>query len=122
MSAIETLLIVDDEEELVRLYQELLSAKGFKCIGAKSGNEALKIYKETKIDLILSDVRMRDGDGLYLLDELNKLGKSNTIFILMTGYADFSDETVIAKGAAKLLKKPIKIKSLVELIESFNSK
>ena len=64
-----TVLIVDDEPSLRELLREVFSLERTgRILTASSGNEALKIIRTTKVDAVISDVRMPDGDGIALLD------------------------------------------------------
>ena len=56
-------LVVDDEERIVQLYEELLHAKGYATLAARSGREALALAAERKPDLIILDAMMPDIDG-----------------------------------------------------------
>ena len=67
-------LIVDDDDDVGVMLSVFLELAGIKSIEAKSGNEALEILKHNKdINFVISDVRMANGSGVYLLEELRKL-------------------------------------------------
>lgn len=112
-------LLVDDEIELLEAMQELLMAYDFDVTTATSGNIALEVLEKEKFDLILSDVRMADGDGLYFLEKLDKSLEQTPIFFFMTGFADFSAEEVAKKGAYGILNKPVAIDELIENLPEY---
>ena len=62
-----TILIVDDEIDLRDSIAFDYKRKGFNVLVASSGNEAFEIVKKNKVNVVLSDVRMPDGDGIELL-------------------------------------------------------
>src|SRR4051794_22683902 len=62
------ILVVDDEDELRDLLGYILTSKGYQVMLARGGNDALKQLKVADVDVIVSDIRMPDGDGLSLLD------------------------------------------------------
>ena len=114
------LLIVDDNKEFVEVQKELLEAHGFDVIAAYSGNEGLEALSRLTVDMVISDISMPDGDGVYLLEESKKLTDC-PIVVLMTGHSDISEADLLVKGAAALLKKPVKIADLVEKIHNLSS-
>ncbi|HRI06657.1 MAG TPA: response regulator [Nannocystaceae bacterium] len=82
------LLIVDDEKSIVTTLEE--SFRGlFKIYTATSGPDALKIFKDNDIHLIVSDQRMPDMTGIELFSRIKEINP-NTIRILLTGYADIN--------------------------------
>lgn len=66
------LLLVDDDLSLLKLLGMRLSSEGFKVTTAESGPEALKILQKEKLDLVISDLRMDEMDGMALFDEIQK--------------------------------------------------
>ncbi len=104
------ILIVDDTADFLSLIAEDIRDAGYQVLTANSGNQALNIYidaqkEHPKIDAILSDVQMPDGDGIHLLRTIRKLNQRIPIF-LMTG--GFSIDEIEAKklGANNLFMKP----------------
>jgi two-component system, NtrC family, response regulator HydG len=119
MAGRKKVLIVEDNEEYNNDLKELLEEYELEILTAYSGNEALKIIQaagEGAIDLILSDVKMPDGDGVFLLKELSKIGFKKPIFVFLTGYADFLEEDIIKLGATALFSKPLDVNKLLMLM------
>lgn len=82
------LLIVEDEEILVKILSEKLISEGFQIICAKDGNEGLKIALEKHPDLILLDLLMPNCDGITMLKELrNDAWGSRASVIVLTNVA-----------------------------------
>ncbi len=106
-----SVLLVDDEEALLQPLVEVLEDLGYTVTPAKSGNEALAIFKSTPIDLVVTDVRMPNGDGNWLGKQLRSLDP-NLQIIFMSGYADFSDLCMIVNNHAySFLQKPFGLDS-----------
>ncbi|HHT9139031.1 MAG TPA: HD domain-containing phosphohydrolase, partial [Candidatus Wunengus sp. YC60] len=82
-----TILIVDDEENILNTLERLLEDEGYKLFFANSGNKGLEIIKQEDIQLIISDHRMPGMDGLKFLNETKKISP-DTIRVMLTGYAD----------------------------------
>ena len=83
----ETILVVDDEVNLLALAKEILSNNGYNVYIASSGEEALGILKEKKINLVLSDIVMPEMDGYDLAHEI-KIRHPRTLIQLVSGFND----------------------------------
>jgi CheY-like chemotaxis protein len=104
-----TILIVDDEADLRNTISFDFLRKGYNVLTASSGNGALKILSEKKVDLILSDVRMADGDGIELLNQVksnNKTGGDNPVVIFITAISDLSLNYAFEHGVDAVFPKP----------------
>ena len=76
------LLLVDDDPSLLKLLGMRLSSEGFKVTTAESGPEALKLLQKEKIELVISDLRMDEMDGMALFDEIQKQHPNLPVIIL----------------------------------------
>ena len=83
----ETILIIDDEDDILALLSSLLENEGYKIITACNGREGLEKFQEHNPDLILSDVKMPVKDGIEVLREI-KTKESDTEVIILTGHSD----------------------------------
>lgn len=101
------ILVVDDDTFLCNILRTFLSKQGFIVKEAYSFFEALKIIKQDQIDIVITDFRLPDKDGIELLKEI-KILSPTTIVILMTGYADIKMAVkAIKMGAFEYIAKPI---------------
>jgi len=105
------ILVIDDEELITKSLLRLLSAEGYNVAVAKNGSEALDRVKEADFDLIVSDVRMPELDGIETIRQirayLEKSNKNQIPEILITGYADKEKyETAMNLKVADYLYKP----------------
>ena len=111
------ILIVDDEIALLELINEVLSKQGYQTYCAENAEEALKIIKSQKIDLVLSDIIMPKTNGYQLAKTIQRYDPK-IIIQLMSG---FDDEHVIDDNNhqlhSKQLTKPIKIRVLLERVK-----
>ena len=82
-----TILIVDDEENILKSLERLLEDEGYKMFFANSGDNGLEIIKREDIQMVISDHRMPGMDGIKFLSEIKKI-LPDTIRIMLTGYAD----------------------------------
>lgn len=101
------ILIVDDSKDDQDILKEFISSQPkARFLLASSGQEALETLKNEKIDLIISDYHMKNGDGLWLLQKLKKL-KDPPRCILITGEQRFSENYFVDLGAASVCFKPL---------------
>ena len=109
------IFLVEDEVLVLRtLKQKILSLDAsYEIIGtATNGLEAYGRILESKPDVVLSDIRMPDMDGITLLEKLQSAG-FRAITVLVSGYADFSfAQSAIRLGVQDYLLKPVELESL----------
>lgn len=98
-------MIVDDEPLLRKALARDLERAGFSTLVAPSGNEASGLALREPVDLVITDVRMADGDGLGLLAELQRYQPELPV-ILITGYAEVSVLEALQRGAEMMFSKP----------------
>jgi two-component system response regulator GlrR len=67
------LLLVDDDPGLLKLLGMRLTSEGYSVVTAESGAEALRILARDKVELVVSDLRMDEMDGLQLFSEIQKV-------------------------------------------------
>ena len=100
------ILVVDDERDICRALEFLLSREGYKVSTAYSGDDALKKFKEYRFDLVLTDLKMEGMSGIELLEKIKEIDPS-TIVIIMTAYASVDSAVeAMKKGAADYIVKP----------------
>jgi diguanylate cyclase (GGDEF)-like protein len=83
----ETILIIEDEPDILELLSGLLASEGYTIITACNGREGLDKFQEHNPDLIMTDVRMPIMDGIEVLREV-KTKESDTEVIILTGHSD----------------------------------
>ncbi len=112
------ILIVDDEELIVELLQDYFEDKNFDVVTAFSGNTAFQILKnDSSTKMVVSDIRMGDGTGVDLLNQMQGLGKSKPPLVFVSGFSEITEEEAIEKGAVAYLHKPIDRKELLEVVK-----
>jgi len=113
------LLLVDDEENIVRALVRLLRREGYKILTANSGAEGLEILKQNEVGVILSDQRMPEMNGTEFLSRVKEL-YPDTVRIVLSGYTDLNSVTdAINHGAIyKFLTKPWDDELLKENIQN----
>ncbi len=113
-------LIVEDEKDLRLNLEDILQFNGFEVKSAENGLEGYKMAVEFEPDIIISDVRMPEMDGLELLKKLQDNPITKTIpFIFLTAKVESEDiRTGMALGADDYITKPFKIEDVINTINS----
>ena len=111
------ILIVEDNVGLSQIQKDWLSQAGYEAVTAMNEPIARSLIRKTQFDLILSDVRLPEGDGISLLEWLRK-EKKDIPFIITTEYVSVPDVVrTIKLGARDYLPKPVHRDYLLELAE-----
>lgn len=82
-----TILLVDDEPNVIKALRRLLSETDNKILHAESGPKGLELFNQEPIQLVISDYRMPEMNGVKFLNEVKKL-YPDTIRVILSGYAD----------------------------------
>lgn len=105
------ILVVDDEPEIVDTLKDYLSGKGYKVIGALSGEEALDILEKEKTDLILMDIMMPGIKGTEV-SRIIKQKYPSVKVIILTGYPKETEELLRENILEGMFTKPIRLQEL----------
>lgn len=97
-----TILLVDDEPNILKALQRLLRPEGYKILLAESGADGLIMMATEKVDLIISDMRMPEMDGAMFLSLVRKRWP-DTMRLLLTGHADMT-QTVSAINQGEIYR------------------
>ncbi len=113
-----SILLVDDEEDIVEFLSYNLAKEGYKVITAHNGVKAIEKAKKHRPTLILMDVMMPEVDGISAVQEIRKMEElNNTIIVFLTARAeDYSQIAGFEAGADDYVTKPIKPKVLISRI------
>lgn len=108
-SSLKTVLIVDDDDKDVKLYQHSLLEEGYRVLVAKNGHEALSILKQQIVDLVLLDLILPDINGHEVCAEMRKEHRDRTIqIVIITCVEDIETKVKSLEiGADEFLVKPI---------------
>ena len=112
-----SLLLVDDDPSLLKLLGMRLTSEGFRVTTAESGAEALRVLHRERIDLVLSDLRMDEMDGMALFAEIQKFQPGMPVIIL-TAHGSIPDAVAATQqGVFSVLTKPVDRDALYKAID-----
>ncbi|MCM8781361.1 MAG: sigma-54 dependent transcriptional regulator, partial [Candidatus Omnitrophica bacterium] len=113
------ILVVDDEPLVRSSLSELLTLSGYTVSTANNGREALEILDTYNVDLVITDIKMPQIDGIQLLREIKSKFKETAV-ILITGYGSIENAVEAMKeGAYDYITKPIMDSEIKIIIERF---
>ncbi len=110
-------LVVDDEEKLASNLKVFLELNGYEVFVGNDGEEGLKLAKEYKPDLIISDIMMPVMDGYTMLKELKMDDDLANIPIIMLTAKDGLSDLCEIEGSAQFLVKPFDLNLLLEVVK-----
>lgn len=112
-----SLLLVDDDPSLLKLLGMRLTSEGFRVTTAESGAEALRVLHRERIDLVLSDLRMDEMDGMALFAEIQQFQPGMPVIIL-TAHGSIPDAVAATQqGVFSFLTKPVDRDALYKAID-----
>ncbi len=118
------ILIVEDEESLLKLESILLISKGFEVKGAQNGRAALEAVAEDKPDLVLLDIMLPEIDGFEVCRQLKSDPATRHIPVIMLTAKKSREDMVRSEkvGADWYITKPFKSAMVIETIQRFLAK
>lgn len=120
MSERKTILFLDDETDILLLMKGLFEAEGFTVHTSETGEDALRILNEHRVDIILADLKLPVMDGFQFFNCVRKIPSYvSTPFLFVTA---FNDKSAIDQaneiGASGYITKPFDIDELVQTIHT----
>ena len=111
------ILVVDDDTSFCLLLKTFLQKRGYDVVTAFNGNDALQELNKNFFDIVLTDIRLPDSDGLEILKSITQKGLKTQV-ILMTGYTDIKTAVNAMKiGAFEYVGKPINPDEILHTIQ-----
>jgi len=104
-----TILVVDDEEAIRNLVVTFLSKLEHLCFTAVDGLDALNKMKENRIDVVVTDVKMPNMDGITLIAKILERYPECPIMVMTAFDEEYSAGTAISVGASEFIRKPFSL-------------
>jgi len=111
------IMVIDDEPLMRITVRDALMAEGYKVVTAETGEKGLEILGEERVDILLTDLKLPDKDGIQILREVKALNQETEV-ILMTAYGTIDSAVMAMKeGACDYLTKPFSLDELLLLVK-----
>jgi CheY-like chemotaxis protein len=116
-----TIMVVDDNPDIITIVKTILEGKGYSVLSASSGVELLNLLKSQKPDLIILDIMMPEMDGYQAMRQIREMKEFRTLpLIALTAKAMKGDrEKCIEAGASDYIAKPINNAHLLSMLKSW---
>ena len=116
-----TILIVEDNELNMKLFNDLLQAHGYNTVQTMDGRDAIKLAREHKPDLVLMDIQLPEISGLEVTKMMKADDELKSIpVVAVTAFAMKGDEDKIREGGCEgYIAKPISVPTFLETINKF---
>ena len=113
-----SVIVIDDDEDTVRLFSEFLEENNIKVIGnGFDGVTAVKLFKKTKPDVVLIDLNMPNGSGFYAIKKIKDIDP-NAKIIAVSADGSYQTEEKLDKLQIPLIQKPFKMDKVISVIEN----
>ena len=113
----EKMLIIDDEEIVLKSCRKIFEAEGFNVTTTVNPQEGLKLVSESHFDVILVDWMMPGFDGMDVVEEIDKRSPNSTV-VMISGYPSVGRATeAMKRGAMDYLAKPFRPEEVVEVVK-----
>jgi len=116
-----TVLIIEDDDLNMKLFNDLLQAEGYDTVQAKDGRQAVDLVRETRPDLILMDIQLPEISGIELTKTIKADAALKDIpIVAVTAFAMKGDEERILEGGCDgYIAKPISVPNFLETVAQF---
>ena len=115
-----TVLVVEDDLDLIGIYKEILELHKFDVHTAINGQEGVEKFKQAKPSLVIMDGDMPVMDGYEAFKEIKSIDKNANV-VIVTGFSEFEPKSqeAIKQGLIKVISKPLGVDELLELAKKY---
>ena len=114
-----SVIIIDDDRDIVETMSEILEIYGMKVVGkGYNGKEAVELFQKLKPNLTILDFKMPEFDGLYALKQIRKIDSVANVIIVSGDIPETVTKEIQQAKPTKIFTKPIDVKVIVELFSS----
>ena len=110
-----TILVCDDDADVLDVLVDAFKDAGSQVVTASGSEEAWSLLQKNKVDCVLSDIRMSDGNGIDLAKKIHSHFKEIPL-LLMTGFQDYKGSSLQDIGVEAIFFKPFVIEDIVETV------
>ena len=115
-----TVLVVEDDVDLIGIYKEILELHEFDVQTALNGEEGIEKFKQTKPSLVIMDGDMPVLNGYEAFKKIKEIDKDANV-VIVTGFSEFEpkNQEVIKQGLIKVISKPLGVDELLTLAKKY---
>ncbi len=115
-----TVLVVEDDIDLIGIYKEILELHEFDVQTALNGEEGIEKFKQTKPSLVIMDGDMPVLNGYEAFKKIKEIDKDANV-VIVTGFSEFEpkNQEVIKQGLIKVISKPLGVDELLTLAKKY---
>ena len=115
-----TILVVEDDIDLIGIYKEILELHGFDVQTALNGEEGVEKFKQTKPSLVIMDADMPVLNGYKAFKQIKEIDKNANV-VIITGFSELEpkNQEVIKLGLIKIISKPLGVDELLNLAKKY---
>lgn len=119
---LKTVLVIDDNPDVLSLFVELLELKKFQVVGTgRNGKEAVAQFEKLKPDITFLDVVMPNTDGIYALDLIREINPNAVVVMITTDLSQDTAKRLEDLKATAVIYKPFDINDLVKIVDEIES-
>lgn len=112
------ILVIDDQRAIRTSLKDILELEGHEITLAENGIEGLETFKSGKFDIVITDIKMPEMDGMEVLDKVMEI-KPDTTIIMISGHGDIDTAVeAIKKGAYDFIEKPLDLNRLLITVKN----
>jgi len=116
LSYAKTVLVVDDDPNILSAFQDFFRKEGCSIISSSSAESAMELLKQHSVDLIITDIRLKEQSGLTFLLEVKRVWRGLPV-IVMTGYPEVITENDVKHyGADFFFQKPLNLEKFRDAV------
>ena len=116
-----SILLVDDDEGMLKTLTFILLDKGYEVVTGNSGAKAIELVKQRHFDIALLDIRMPEMDGVQLLKEIKRLSPHTSVMMITAYTMHKLVEEAKKEGAQAVFSKPLDLDQLISQAEKLRS-
>jgi CheY-like chemotaxis protein len=112
------ILVIDDEKDIRNLLRDLFQSEGYEVVEAENGEDGLRIFQSTSVDLVMTDILMPEKEGLSTIMDLKKSNPALKIIAMSGGALKSGQYLGFARkfGADRVLEKPFHIQTVLQAV------
>lgn len=113
-----SVIVIDDDKDIVRLFSEFLDESGIDVIGiGYDGKTAVKLYTQKKPDVVLVDIMMPNGSGFYAIKKIKEINPDAKIIAVTADMSSLTEEKLSKLGIPRIYK-PFKMDNVLNIINN----